>query len=102
MTSELEHKIIRLSKDIKLSKNMSFRVNDMTDISFECEICRSPLYPQNVFLIHKNMIFNKGTIHDTEYEIHKFDNNGKYVGKVNKGMLKPTFFSSIHVIKHIE
>lgn len=102
MTSELEHKIFRLSKDIKLQKNMSYKINDMTDISFEADICSSPLYPKNVFLIHKNMIFNKGTIHDTEYEIHKFDINGKYVGRVNKSMLKPTFFASIHVIKHIE
>jgi len=102
MISELERKIYRVSKDISLEKNLSFRPNEMTTLAFEAQICMSPLYPNNIFLLHKNMIFNAGTIEDTEYEVHKFDMRGKYIGKVDKKMLKPTFFSSLQEIKEIK
>lgn len=102
MISELERKVYRLSKDISLAKNLSFKPNERTIVSYEAQICMSGLYPQNIFLVHKNMIFNAGTIDDTEYEVHKFDKNGRYIGKVDLKMLKPTFFATLQEIKEIK
>lgn len=101
MTSRLLNKIDMFSKDLKMKMCFDFKPNTISGYPYEQLVCECPLYPKHYFLVHKNVIFNKGTYHDAEYDIHKFDKDGEYVGQVDLVKLDNRFFSNMKEIKYL-
>lgn len=100
LTSSLE-KIVRHSKDIILSNNMSFHKNADSTLAYKMYVAKSKSNSKALYLVHKNLHFNAGTIDNTSYEIYKFDDKGKYIGKVNDRNVTATFLRDLETLYNL-
>ena len=62
MTSEIINKINQKSKQVKFEASRNFKSNTNTCVPYEEEIGMSPLFPEFIYLVHKNMIFDKRVV----------------------------------------
>jgi hypothetical protein len=67
---------------------------------YEKVVAKSDKFPNNLFLIHKNMIFGRNSITDSSYDVWKFEMDGKSK-KEEVENLGRDFFKSLKVIKTI-
>ena len=101
MTSEIINKIDQKSKQEKFESSKNFKSNTNTCVPYEQEIGVSPLFPEFIFLVHKNMIFERNSISDSSYDVFSFDMNGNYVKKESVEELGHDFFRDMKVIKKV-
>ncbi len=98
MTSNLFDIITRKSKNISLEASRRYNSQGYSVVPYEQLIVTHKDYPNNHFLVHKNMIFIKG-LEDTSYDVYKFDNEGSLL---DKNDYPKTFFRDMQIVKRID
>jgi len=101
MTSEIINKIDQKSKQEKFEASKNFKSNTNTCVPYEQEIGVSPLFPEFIFLVHKNMIFDKRALCDSSYHVYRFDENGNYLNQEEVKDLGLEFFRTFKVLKKL-
>jgi len=99
MTSDLINKIESTARHLRFQGSRDYRNQGHTKLNYESDIAFNMEYPKNMFLINKNMIFEKG-LDDSSYDVFKFEENGKYK-KIPTESLDFKFFNNLKVIKTI-
>lgn len=99
MTSNLIDKITKKSKNMLFEFSKAYRPQGKSCLPYEELIATHPDHPDFIFLVHKNMIFDRGSICDSSYSVFSFDKEGEYVRKEDE---QPnSFFKKLQVIKKI-
>jgi len=93
--------MIRLQKDILFQKNRSFRSGGHVEMNYKSYVAKSKQYPENLFLVNENVVFNHRTYDDSNYEIYKFDEHGKYVS-LDKSLINRDFIKSLEIVNIIK
>jgi hypothetical protein len=101
MTSEILNKITTKSKQAKFMASRDFKKNSHTSIPFEELVVISPKYPDSIFLVHKNMVFDKSSLCDSSYNVFTFDKEGKYIKSEDVKDLGREFFRTMKVLKKL-
>lgn len=99
MNSNSIEKITRKSKNMLFESSKAYRSQGRSCVPYEEVIATHPDHPEFIFLIHKNMIFDKGSICDSSYSVFTFDLDGNYLKKEDDQTV--SFFRQIKVIKKI-
>jgi hypothetical protein len=99
MTSDLINKVESTARRLRFQGSKDYKNQGHTKLNYESDIAFNMDYPKNVFLINKNMIFEKG-LKDSSYDVFKFDEDGKYE-KMPVQSVDLKFFNKIKVIKTI-
>jgi hypothetical protein len=101
MTSELINKINIKSKRAKFDASRNYRSNGISCVPYEEVVVLSEKYPDFIFLVHKNMIFDRNSVCDSSYDVYSFDRNGEYVRKEDVEEIGRDFFTTMKVIKKL-
>lgn len=101
MTSDLINKITAKSKQAMFEASRNYKGHSRSSMPYEQEIVLSDIYPDFIFLVHKNMIFERNSISDSSYDVFSFDKNGNYVRREDVTDLGREFFMSMKVIKRL-
>jgi hypothetical protein len=94
MTSKIFDLITIDSCKIKLNASRNYKIQGHSCVPYEELIVTNPNYPDNVFLVHKNMIFEK-SLCDSSYDVYKYDLEGNMISKDDYGK---EFFRDMKVI----
>ena len=98
-TQELLDKIEKKAKNFRFEVVKKYRPNSTSVMPFEEVIVFSKEYPDFLFLVHKNYIFDRNSYSDTSYEVFSFDKQGNYVRKESVEELGSEFFKNMKVLK---
>jgi len=101
MTSEMITNIDRKSKVIKFQASKNYKSNAKSTMPYKEVIVLSPKYPELIFLVHENMIFERNTTTDSSYEVYSFDKNGEYLKKESVEELGREFFKTMKMVKKL-
>jgi hypothetical protein len=101
MTSEIINKINQKSKQVKFEASRNFKSNTNTCVPYEEEIGMSPLFPEFIYLVHKNMIFDKRALCDSSYNVYRFDKSGNFLNQEEVKDLGLEFFRTFKVLKKL-
>jgi hypothetical protein len=99
MTSDLANKVESTARHLRFQQSKEHKSQGQATLTYESIVGFHFDYPKNLFLINKNMIFNKG-LEDSSYDVYKFSENGSYK-KIPTETLDRSFFNSIKTIKTI-
>lgn len=99
MISDLITKIRQKSKLLKFESSRNYRSNAKSEVPYEELIVLNPEYPDFIFLVHKNMIFDRNSISDSSYTVLSFDKDGNFVRKEQD--LDIDFFMNMKVVKKL-
>jgi len=99
MTSNLIDKITRKSKNMLFEFSKAYRTQGKSCLPYEEVIATHPEYPEFYFLVHKNMVFDKGSICDSSYSVFSFDKEGEFVRKEDEQPV--SFFRKLQNVKKI-
>ena len=97
MTSDLTNKIEAIARQMRFNQSKDHKSQGPVSVTYESVIAFNIKYPKNLFLVNKNMHFNKG-LEDMSYEIYKFDESAK---KTKVEDFDVDFLNNIKVIKTI-
>jgi hypothetical protein len=97
MTSNLFDIITRKSKNILFEASRKYNSQGYSVVPYEELIVSHEDYPDNYFLVHKNMIFVRG-LEDSSYDVYRFDKEGNILDKKDYPKF---FFRDMKVIKKI-
>jgi hypothetical protein len=97
MNSNIFDIITRKSNRIKLDSSRKYNSRGYSCVPYEAIIVENEEYPDNYFLVHKNMIFETGLC-DSSYDVYKFDKEGNLISKED---YTKSFFRTMKVIKKI-
>lgn len=92
-------KIVRKSKNLLWESSRAYNSQGRSCVPYEELIVSSPRYPEQYFLVHKNMIFEKGTICDSSFSVFSFDKDGNLLDK--EDITDTEFFRTMQVLKKI-
>lgn len=101
MTSEIMHKINTKSKQAKFMASKDFKKNSHTSVPFEESVVVSPKYPDSIFLVHKNMVFDRSSLCDSSYDVFTFDKEGNFIKSEDVKDLGLEFFRTMKVLKKL-
>jgi hypothetical protein len=99
MISDLINKIRQKSKLLKFESSRNYRSNAKSEVPYEELIVLNSEYPDFIFLVHKNMIFDRNSISDSSYTVLSFDKDGNFVKKEQD--LDIDFFTNMKVVKKL-
>jgi hypothetical protein len=99
MISDLITKIRQKSKLLKFESSRNYRSNAKSEVPYEELIVLNSEYPDFIFLVHKNMIFDRNSISDSSYTVLSFDKDGNFVRKEQD--LDIDFFTNMKVVKKL-
>jgi hypothetical protein len=97
MSSNLLDIITRKSKSIVLEANLKYKTQGYACLPYEELIVKNESYPNNYFVVHKNMIFEQGLC-DSSYDVYKFDDSGNLISKDD---YPKSFFRDMVILKKI-
>jgi len=100
-TIELIEKIGKKAKEFRFKATRNYKSNHQSSIPYEEVIVKNEKYPDFIFLVHKNMIFERNSISDSSYDVFTFDMNGNYIKKESVEELGHDFFRDMKVIKKV-
>ena len=66
---------------------------------YEEVVVLSDMFPDNIFLVHKNLIFERNSIGDSSYDVFSFDKEGNFLEE--KDGLSKEFFRTMKVVKKL-
>jgi len=98
---ELLDKVEKKAKEFRFKATRNYRSNSKSVYPYEEIIVKNEQYPNFLFLVHKNMIFERNSISDSSYDVFTFDMNGNYVKKESTEELGHDFFNNMKVIKKV-
>lgn len=101
MTSQIFYKINQKSKRVKFEAAKDYRGNSKSTMPYEEVVVISELYPDNLFLVHKNMIFDRNSVCDSSYNVYKFDKEGNFISEEDIKELGLNFFRTMKEIKKL-
>lgn len=101
MTSELINKIDQKSKLTKFQASRDYKAHGRSCMPYEELVVMSETYPDYIFLVHKNMIFERNSICDSSYDVYSFSKYGEFVKQENVDELGKEFFRNMKVIKKL-
>ena len=96
---DLISKIESKAKNFLFFNSKNYKNQGESLMPYESIIAFSQEFPNSLFLINKNIIFNKG-IEDSSYDIWKFDKKGNYK-KLNPILFDKKFFRELQTVKKI-
>ena len=76
---DLISKITQKSKLAKFDASKNYRSNATSTMPYEELIVLNNKYPDFIFLVHKNIIFERNSITDSSYHVYSFDKQGNFV-----------------------
>jgi hypothetical protein len=89
------------SKQAKFLASRDFKKNSHTSVPFEETVVVSPKYPNSIFLVHKNMVFDRSSLCDSSYDVFSFDREGNYIKSEDVKDLGREFFRTMKVLKKL-
>jgi hypothetical protein len=89
--------ITSFSKKKKFEASRKYNAQGHSCVPYEELIVTNDNYKDNYFLVHKNMIFEKGLC-DSSYDVYRFDLDGKFLDKDD---YNKSFFRNMKVMKKI-
>jgi len=92
------NKIITKSKNMFFDASKKYRTQGLSIVPYESLIAKNG---ENLFLIHKNMIFDKGTIQDSSYDVWRITDKLELI-KEDVSKLGIQFFRTLKTIKEIK
>lgn len=98
---ELLDKVEKKAKEFRFKATRNYRSNAKSFYPYEEIIVKNEKYPDFLFLVHKNMIFERNSISDSSYDVFTFDMNGNYVKRESVEELGHDFFRDMKVIKKV-
>jgi hypothetical protein len=101
MTLDLISKITKKAGQLLFHASRAYRGNAKSSMPYEQDIVFSDLYPDKLFLVVKNMLFERNSISDSSYSVHSFDQNGDYLKVEDIEELGNDFFRSMQVVNKI-
>jgi hypothetical protein len=101
MTSDLIKKITQKAGHLLFQSSRGYRSNIKSSMPYEQDIVVNPEYPEKVFLVVKNMMFERNSISDSSYDVYSFDENGDYLKKEDVSEIGNDFFRTMKVLKKI-
>jgi hypothetical protein len=101
MTTESIHKITAKSKQKKFQASKDYKQHGVSVMPYEELIVTNEKYPDFVFLVHKNMIFDRNSISDSSYDVYSFDKEGNYVREEKVVELGKEFFRTMKILKKL-
>lgn len=101
MTLESINKINQKSKELKFEASRNYKSHSTSSVPYEELVVISPNFDEKIFLVHKNMIFERNSIGDSSYSVYSFDDSGKYIQKEDVSELGKEFFRTMKVIKKL-
>lgn len=100
MISDLIIKIDRKSKEVKFKASKNYKSNGRSNpMPYEEVVVLSDMFPDNIFLVHKNLIFERNSIGDSSYDVFSFDKEGNFLEE--KDGLSKEFFRTMKVVKKL-
>jgi len=98
---DLISKITQKSKSEKLQASLNYSSNAKSTMPYEELIVTNNKYPNFIFLVHKNMIFERNSISESSYRVYCFDKQGNLVREEDPNKLGFEFFKDMRIIKKI-
>ena len=93
--------MIRLQKNISFQKNKSFKLGGHVEVTYKSYVAKSNKYPDSLFLVNENVVFNGGTYNDSNYEIYEFHEDGKHL-LMDSSLINREFIKSLEVVNNIK
>jgi hypothetical protein len=101
MTLEKIDKIVSKAKQMRFQASRGYNTHSASSLPYEQLIVVSNDYPNFIFLVNKNMHFERNSINDSSYDVITFDKNGEYVKKEDVADFDRSFFRDMKVIKKV-
>jgi hypothetical protein len=101
MTSEKIDKIASKAKEMRFQASRGYSTHAASSLPYEQLIVVCDDYPDFIFLVNKNMHFERNSINNSSYDIISFDKNGDYVKKEDVADFDRSFFRDMKVIKKV-
>ena len=101
MTSDLINKIDQKSKIEKFKASKNYKPHGRACVPYEELVVLSPIHPDFIFLVHKNMIFERNSVCDSSYDVYSFNKQGELVKKEDVSELGKEFFHTMKVVKKL-
>ena len=98
---DLISKITQKSKLEKFDASKKYKSNGNCSMPYEEIIVLNSKYPDFIFLVHKNIMFERNSISDSSYCVFSFDKKGNFVRQENPTELGFQFFKDMRIIKKI-
>ncbi len=98
---DLISKITQKSKLAKFEASKNYKSNAKCSMPYEQLIVLNTKYPDFIFLVHKNMIFERNSMSDTSYCVYSFDKKGNFIKEEDPNKLGFDFFRDMRIIKKI-
>lgn len=99
MTLSSIDKITAKSKNLIFEARRSYRPHGRVCVPYGEEIVSNPDHPDRLFLVHRNLLMDRGSVCDTSYTVYSFDIEGEYIGREDEK--PPSFFTKSEVVKKI-
>lgn len=99
MNSSSIDRIIDKSKNMIFEAKRAYRPHGRACVPYEEQIVSHPAEPETIYLVHKNIIMDKGSVCDSSYTVYSFDLDGNYIQREEEK--EPNFFREAEVIKNI-
>jgi hypothetical protein len=101
MTSEKIDKIVSKAKQMRFQASKGYKAHATSSLPYEQLIVVSTDYPDFIFLVNKNLHFERNSINDSSYDVISFDKEGNYVRKEDVSDFDTKFFRDMKVIKKV-
>lgn len=101
MTSEKIDKIVSKAKQMRFQASKGYKAHAPSSLPYEQVIVVSTDYPDFIFLVNKNIHFERNSINDSSYDVISFDKEGNYVKKEDVSDFDTNFFRDMKVIKKV-
>ena len=102
MTTQALNKIEAKSRQLMFLASKNWHNQRKCEVPAKNIIVSSPLYPEKLFLVHENIVFNAGSISDSSYGVYSFDKDGTFIREEDAQELGRPFFSKMKTIKQIK
>ena len=102
MTTQVLDKIENKSRQEMFLASKNWHQQRKSEVPLKKIIVLNEAYPDNIFLVHENVIYENGSIVDSSYSVWKFDNGGTILNKEDVEKLGRPFFSKMKPIKKIK
>lgn len=91
-------KITTKSKNLKWDASRGYHPTQSSSVPYAEKIVVHEGAP---YLVHENMIFGRGSIDSSSYTVYEFDENGDFLGEVDRTNLPDNFFYTMELIAEI-
>lgn len=98
-TTNVIDKISHKADIFRVKAAMAYTGNGVDSVPYAESIVTNAKYPNFYFLVNENIIFRSQGIHDSEYQVFSFNNEGDYLRQEDVCDLGKEFFATMKIVK---